>query len=64
MDVFWLCDNDNQVKITLKANWTGICTPIMLTGQIIVLGPPSSNKTQAKRSTNEAWSPDSQIYIT
>ncbi len=25
VDVFWLCDDDNQVKVTLKANWTGIC---------------------------------------
>ncbi len=55
-DVFWLCDDDNQVKVTLKTNWTGIRTPIILIGQVTIISPPPFKKTPVKRSTHKAKS--------
>ncbi|KAL7405143.1 hypothetical protein ABVT39_024323 [Epinephelus coioides] len=36
-DIFWMCESDHQVQAVLPANWTGICAPVMLTGQIMII---------------------------
>lgn len=66
-DVFWLCDDDQQVKETLPANWTGICAPVMLTGQIVIFAESRETKTdqtRARRSvTGLPQKTDDNIYI-
>lgn len=62
-DVFWLCDDDQQVKVTLPVNWTGVCAPVMLTGQITVFSGEPNKTTRGKRDTIKPWKPDDKIYI-
>lgn len=49
-DVFWYCENDGQVRAVLENNWTGICTPILLTGHLTIIKPPKQDKEKSKRS--------------
>lgn len=32
--VFWFCDKDKYINSVLPPNWTDICAPVILTGQI------------------------------
>lgn len=63
-DVFWICNDNQQVKVTLPRNWTGICAPVMLTGQLTVFsGRPYKQKTRIKRQIQTPWESDNSIYI-
>ncbi|XP_049444012.1 uncharacterized protein LOC125895877 isoform X1 [Epinephelus fuscoguttatus] len=69
-DIFWMCEEDLQVKVVLPANWTGICTPLMLTGQLTMLtvnGSLNNTSTRTHRSTDtstHSWQEDASVYIT
>ncbi|XP_078028292.1 uncharacterized protein LOC144464626 [Epinephelus lanceolatus] len=70
-DIFWMCENDLQVRTVLPVNWTGICTPVMLTGQITIMSLNNSqnndNHSRSRRSTNSptlSWEEDASVYIT
>ncbi len=62
-DVFWLCDNDTQVTVVLPKRWTGICTAIMMTGQLMVLNTPTLKDNRVRRSLTTKWNTDDQVYI-
>ena len=61
-DIFWLCDDNQQVKVTLPTHWTGICAPVMLTGQVTVIGG-RNKKARTKRGLQKPWQADNNIYI-
>ncbi|KAL7374813.1 hypothetical protein ABVT39_007504 [Epinephelus coioides] len=70
-DIFWMCENDLQVKTVLPENWTGICAPVMLTGQITIMSFNNSqnNTTHSRRRRSAdtqtiSWEEDASVYIT
>lgn len=62
-DIFWLCDDDKQVKAVLPQNWTGLCAPVMLTGQMTVLRAQPNIQNRTKRQAHVTWKKDKELYI-
>ncbi len=60
-DVFWLRDNDTQVTTVLSRQWTGICSPVMMTGQVTVLSTPTLEDNRVRRSLITEWDTDLQV---
>lgn len=38
-DIFWICERNAALLSQLPENWTGICAPLMLTGQLSLIVP-------------------------
>lgn len=36
-DIFWLGNDDKQIKVVLPDNWEGLCAPVMITEHMIVV---------------------------
>lgn len=62
-DIFWVCDDDNQVKAVLPRNWKGLCAPVMLTGQMTVITATSNAPERTKRQLVVRWKKDDKLYI-
>ncbi|KAL7383562.1 hypothetical protein ABVT39_013537 [Epinephelus coioides] len=65
-DIFWMCEEDRQVKANLPVNWTGICAPVMLTGPITIISLADDGPKRVHRSIGgpKPWPEDEKIYIT
>lgn len=62
-DIFWFCQDEDLLKIELPPVWKGICTPVMVTGQITVLSQNDivSRKCNARSLT---FYMEDKVYIT
>ncbi|XP_029691387.1 uncharacterized protein isoform X1 [Takifugu rubripes] len=73
-DVFWICEGNDTLMLTLPPSWEGICAPLMLTGQlslIIQRVQPNQTSPRKKRDTQDTfdtwdwdWKATNEIYIT
>lgn len=54
VDAFWYCEGDTQIRSTVKPDWEGICSAVMLTGPLTVIGEPllAENKAIVNQSGN------------
>lgn len=62
-DIFWLCDDDKQVKTVLPKHWEGLCAPVMVTEQMTVLSAKPSTQNRTKREIRQAMEKDEKLYI-
>lgn len=62
-DIFWICEEGEQIRSHLTRKWTGICAPTMLTGKLTILAPPAGQENRLKRDTSQQWEADSKVYV-
>lgn len=36
-DIFWYCGDEMQIRDVLEPGWTGVCTPVMLSGTLSIM---------------------------
>lgn len=73
-DIFWTCENNVTMNPTLPVNWTGICAPLMLKGQLSLItqklrqnhAPPRGRRSTQDftQSWEWDWKTTNEIYVT
>lgn len=72
-DIYWMCEHNNTLLTQLPANWTGICAPVMLTGQLTLITPKDNQTHNRPKRNSEGknsnadwvwkWKHSDEVYI-